>query len=78
MQNGCKTVSFTLVILMEENSGVQRHEGGFLNIPTPALLSVLVEDYIKIPRTLWLHRDLSCSCNFCVTAVVIKVKSACI
>lgn len=50
MQNGYKTVSFMLVMLMEEGCGVQRHEGGFLNAPTPALLAVLVEDCI-IPRT---------------------------
>lgn len=33
MQNGYKTVSFMLVMLMVENCGVQRHEGGFLNAP---------------------------------------------
>lgn len=48
MQNGYKTVSFMLVMLMEESCGVQRHEGDFLN--APALLAVLVEDCI-IPRT---------------------------
>lgn len=50
MQNGCKTVFSMLVMLIKENCDVQRHEGGFLNAPTPALLSALVEDNI-IPGT---------------------------
>lgn len=39
-----------LVMLVKENCDVQRHEGDFLNAPTPALLSVLFEGYI-IPGT---------------------------